>query len=188
MADNPKIYCSYTKLIKPNSLKPNPANPNKHSDSQIELLAKLIKSHGWRHPITVSNRSGFIVSGHCRLMAAKSLGLGQVPIDEQDFASEAEELAVLVADNQIPELSEIDGLMMADILCELDQQNYPLDLTALSPAEIDDYIVGPTDNKKDEILPDEQYGVIINCVTEDIQKEVYEYARSKGYECRLLTL
>ncbi|WP_282442293.1 hypothetical protein [Pelotomaculum terephthalicicum] len=32
-----------------------------HPDKQIQLLAKIIKNQGWRAPITVSNRSGFII-------------------------------------------------------------------------------------------------------------------------------
>jgi hypothetical protein len=40
--------------------------------------------------------------------------------------------------------------MMADILCELDQQNYPLELTALTPEEIESYIIGPTNIPKPE--------------------------------------
>jgi len=146
----PEIFCSYTKLELLDKLKPNPANPNKHPDRQVDLLVKLITTHGWRHPITVSNRSGFVVAGHCRLLAAAKMGLEQVPIDEQDFASAAEELAVLVADNQIPELAEIEGLKMADILCELDQVNYPLEMTALSAEEIHNYIIGPTNMPKPE--------------------------------------
>ena len=60
------IYCSYTELVDPTTLVQNPRNPNKHPQKQIELLAKIIKSQGWRAPITVSNRSGFIVRGHGR--------------------------------------------------------------------------------------------------------------------------
>jgi ParB-like chromosome segregation protein Spo0J len=107
-------------MVDVGKLKPNPANPNTHPDVQIERLALLIKEHGWRHPITVSKRSGKIVSGHCRLLAAKKLGLKQVPVDYQDFKSDAEEYAVLIADNVVQDLAEIDGLKMADILCELD--------------------------------------------------------------------
>ena len=54
----PEIFCSYTKLELLDKLKPNPANPNKHPDRQVDLLVKLITTHGWRHPITVSNGSG----------------------------------------------------------------------------------------------------------------------------------
>lgn len=53
----------------------NPRNPNKHPQNQIELLAKIIKAQGWRNPIVVSRRSGFVVKGHGRLEAARLLGL-----------------------------------------------------------------------------------------------------------------
>lgn len=147
------IHCSYTDLRPTAALRPNPGNPNGHPEAQVEKLAKVIAAHGWRHPITVSRRSGLVVSGHCRLMAAQKLGLAEVPIDEQDFASEAEEMAVLIADNVVQELAEVDGLKMAELLCELDQADYDLSLTALSKEQIDDYIIGPvgSDPKDDEV-------------------------------------
>ena len=79
LANGVEVWCSFEELAKVDALKENPKNPNKHPDSQIELLAKNIKYLGWRHPITVSKRSGFIVAGHGRLMAAKKLGLKIVP-------------------------------------------------------------------------------------------------------------
>jgi hypothetical protein len=36
------IYCAHTRLIDPNTLKPNPVNPNRHSAHQISLLASII--------------------------------------------------------------------------------------------------------------------------------------------------
>lgn len=66
----PIVHCSFTKMVATADLKPNPDNPNTHPKAQVEKLAKIITAHGWRHPITVSKRSGFIVAGHCRLLAA----------------------------------------------------------------------------------------------------------------------
>jgi ParB-like chromosome segregation protein Spo0J len=143
-ASGVRIYCSCTDLRPTAALRPNPGNPNGHPEAQVDKLAKIIKAHGWRHPITISRRSGFVVSGHCRLLAAQKLGLAEVPVDEQDFASDAEEYAVLIADNVVQELAETDGLKMAELLCELDQANYDLELTALSKEQIEDYINGPT--------------------------------------------
>jgi hypothetical protein len=139
-----QIHCSYDKLVDIKKLIPNPANPNTHPEAQIDKLALLIKNHGWRHPVTVSNRSGLLVAGHCRLLAAKKLGLSKVPVDYQDFTNEAEELAVLVSDNVVQELADVNGLKMADIIVELDQVDYDLELTALSKEQIEDYVVGPT--------------------------------------------
>lgn len=143
-ADGVLIHCAYDRLVSTDKLKPNPANPNIHPQHQLDRLCKLIQAHGWRHPVTVSNRSGLLVSGHARLLAARRLKLKQVPADFQDFSSDAEELAFLVGDNKIAELAETDGLKMADILCELDQYNYPLELTALNEQEIISYVEGPT--------------------------------------------
>jgi DNA modification methylase len=97
-------------------LVPHPLNPNKHGERQIEMLAKIMNYQGWRHPITVSKRSGFIVAGHGRLMAAKKLGWTQAPVDRQEFDTEADEYAHLIADNKIAELAEHDDLKMFDDL------------------------------------------------------------------------
>ncbi len=118
MADNIMIHCAYTDLVDIAAVVPNPRNPNHHSDKQVELLAKVIKAQGWRAPITVSNRSGFIVRGHGRLMAAQLLGLDTVPIDRQDYESEAAEYADLIADNRIAELSDIDNTLLGELLAD----------------------------------------------------------------------
>lgn len=61
------IHCAYDDLADITTLVPNSRNPNQHPQKQIELLAKIIKNQGWRAPITVSNRSGFVVRGHGQL-------------------------------------------------------------------------------------------------------------------------
>ena len=123
------VYCAYDKLVDTESLIPNPRNPNTHNDNQIRLLAKIIVMQGWRAPITVSNRSGFIVRGHGRLMAAKAAGLDCVPVDYQDYANEAAEYADLIADNRIAELAEIDKPTLKDLLEELDTGDIDMELT-----------------------------------------------------------
>lgn len=138
---SPQIHCSYTELSDPALLVPNPRNPNQHPKRQIELLAKIIETQGWRAPVTVSNRSGFVVRGHGRLQAALLLDC-QVPVDRQDYASEAEEWADLIADNRIAELAEIDGEELAKLLHDLDGLDLDMDLT------------GYTDNQVDNLLAD----------------------------------
>jgi len=103
-----KIHCAHNALVDPATLKPNPVNPNRHSAHQIQLLASIIQEQGWRGPITVSKRSGLIVRGHGRLEAALLMSAEKVPVDYQDYASDAEELADLLADNRLSELAELD--------------------------------------------------------------------------------
>ena len=72
---------------------PNPKNANRHSIEQIKRLEKLIKYQGFRNPLIISNRTGFLVVGHGRLEAAINLGMQKVPVIYQDFESEAQEYA-----------------------------------------------------------------------------------------------
>lgn len=130
LADGIAVHCAHDEIVDADSLIPNPRNPNSHPGEQIRLLAKIIKHQGWRAPITVSNRSGFIVRGHGRLMAAKVLGAKQCPIDRQDYECEADEWADLIADNRLSELSETDNPKLKDLLETLDVGAMDMELTA----------------------------------------------------------
>lgn len=101
-----KINCAYTELVDIDLVVENPKNPNQHPEKQITLLAKIMKHQGWRNPVIVSKRSGFVVAGHGRLSAAKLNGWTEVPVDIQEFENEADEYAHMVADNKIAELSD----------------------------------------------------------------------------------
>jgi hypothetical protein len=143
------IHCSYARLADVTSLVANPRNPNKHSDKQVALLAKVIRHQGWRAPITVSKRSGFIVTGHGRLAAALLLQVEQVPIDEQDFATEADEWAHLVADNRIAELADADRTMIAELLSELDAGGLDMDLTGFDMEALEELMTTEESSKDD---------------------------------------
>jgi hypothetical protein len=129
------INCAYTQLVALSTLKPNPKNPNKHPKKQVGLLADIIKAHGWRRPITVSTRSGYIVKGHCAYLSAKLLGLTDVPVDYQGYESAKAEYADLLADNKIAEMSSTDDEMVMGILEEIRAGEYDLKLTGYGDDE-----------------------------------------------------
>src|SRR4030095_13217382 len=108
LASGIPVHCAHHSIAPLHELKPRPGNPNNHPESQIILYAAAIKARGWRESITVSRRSGFIVTGEGALLAARRLGVDSAPIEYQDFASEEEELADLVAHNRLPALSRTD--------------------------------------------------------------------------------
>jgi len=134
----PKVLCAFDAMVSIDELQPNPRNPNTHSAEQTRLLAKLIGYHGWRVPIAVSNLSGFIVRGHGRYEAAKLMGLSTVPVDYQDYESEADEWADLVTDNRIAELATPDMMMLKDILEELNNGQFDMELTAFTDRALED--------------------------------------------------
>lgn len=135
-SDGIDVYCAHTQLVETDKLVENPRNPNTHPPEQIKALARVISVQGWRQPITVSTRSGFIIKGHGRLQAAKQLNATQVPVDYQAYADEASEWADMVADNRIAELSSMDNTVLRELMKELDAMGGDLELTGYSEAEI----------------------------------------------------
>lgn len=129
-------------------LVPHPRNPNTHPQSQIKALAKIIKHQGWRAPIVVSKRSGFIIAGHGRLEAAKLLGLDQAPVSYQDFPTEADEWAHMIADNRLSELAELDNIELGSLIRELDFDGFDLSLTGFDEQpEPEDFEPGSEDDQ-----------------------------------------
>ena len=121
------VFCAFDEIVELENIRPNPKNPNRHPQEQIDLLVEVIRHRGWRAPVTVSTLSGLIVRGHARFTAARQLGC-PVPVDYQDYPSEAEELADLVADNRLAELADLDEKALADIFSDLDTAGLDLAL------------------------------------------------------------
>jgi hypothetical protein len=137
--DGIAVMCAYDKLVDIVDVIPNPRNPNKHNDRQIDILARMIKIQGWRAPITVSTRSGFVVRGHGRLIAGQKLGAQCVPVDYQNYENEAQEWADMIADNRVAELADTDEEMLKDLIQEIKAGalDIDLDLTGYSDQEIE---------------------------------------------------
>lgn len=119
-------------------LAPNRRNPNKHSKKQVEAIARNICRLGWRVPITVSRRSGLIVRGHGRYLAAKLLGMTEAPVVFQDYESAAEEWADLIADNKLAEIATTDDEQLAALIAEMDEETRKL--TGLSDLAVQDFL------------------------------------------------
>ena len=150
------VFCAHDAIVAIEKLIPNPKNPNTHPDAQIQALGRIIRQTGWRAPITVSKRSGFIVKGHGRLAAAKLEGLTEVPVDYQNYTNEAEEYADLVADNRIAELAEIDNKLLADIFADIDTGEIPMELTGYTDKEVESLVTGLAEALHNDLTePDE---------------------------------
>ncbi len=155
LASGIRVYCSHDEIVDVVKIIPNPRNPNHHPARQLELLAKIIKNGGWRSPITISTRSGFIVRGHGRYEAAKIMQAETVPVDYQDYSSDAEEWADLIADNRIAELAEFSIPELKEILKEIDTGEIDLDLTGFEHDDIEKLMSWtPGDKEMPDDLPD----------------------------------
>jgi len=113
-------------------------NANKHSDEQIERLGKLIQHSGFRDPLFVSKRSGYLIYGHGRLLCTKKIGLKEVPVIYQDFKDEAEEFQFSVSHNAIAKdsWSTLDLSMVNAELPELGP-DFDLDMLGIKNFTLD---------------------------------------------------
>ena len=132
-------------------------NPRRHSKKQIEQIAESIRVFGFLVPILV-DAHGNVIAGHGRLLAAKLLGLTEVPVICITDLTEAQIQAFRIADNRLNENSEWDERLLAEALKGLSELelNFDLKVTGFSIGEIDCRIQGlssplPGEDPADEI-------------------------------------
>lgn len=156
MAGSIPVFCTFDEITPLERIIPNPKNPNTHPEEQIQLLSKIISSQGWRMPIVVSTRSGFIVKGHGRLKAAQRAGMEFAPVEYQNYATEADEYSDLIADNRIAELSIMDEDILSELMAELEamDEDFDFELTGYTDDELEE-IIGTLEEENQEIVEDD---------------------------------
>src|SRR5204862_7691195 len=80
------------------SVKPDPRNARTHPKRQVDQIIASIREFGFTNPILV-DPEGVVIAGHGRLLAAKAMGLAEVPTIELAGLSEAQKRALRLADN-----------------------------------------------------------------------------------------
>lgn len=90
-------------------LVPYELNVKKHDPEQVDKIAKSISDFGWNQPIVV-DKSGVIIAGHGRRLAALKLGLTKVPVWMRDDLTDDQVRALRLADNRVAE-GDIDTEM-----------------------------------------------------------------------------
>lgn len=130
---SPVVRCAFTRLVPVSELfgLRNPRNPNDHPPAQVRLLAKIMDATGIRNPIVVSNRSGLMTKGHGRLEAAVLNAYDAFPVDFQDYDSPEQEIADVLADNLIQDLSVMKEKGMNELLRELAAAGHDTELAGL---------------------------------------------------------
>lgn len=116
-------------------LKPYEKNPRQNIEA-VDMVAMSIKEHGFNQPI-VADQNFRICVGHTRFLAAKKLGLKEIPVLKKQM-SEKEFIAYNLADNKTSDLSEWDSKLLGELLGELESLDETfLAKTAFDEKEID---------------------------------------------------
>lgn len=110
-------------------LQPHPTNSRTHSEAQVSLVASAMERWGFTIPVLVTEE-GVIIAGHCRVQAAETLGLTEVPVLVARGWSEEMIRAYVIADNQLTDMAEWDVSILTDELRHL-RSHYEDDLTFL---------------------------------------------------------
>jgi DNA modification methylase len=117
-------------------LRPYERNPRTHSETQVDQIAASMVEFGWTNPILIDENAG-ILAGHGRLLAARKLGLTEVPVIRFEHLSEAQKRAYVLADNQIALQAGWDDALLAEELAWLRDERFDLDLIGFDATELE---------------------------------------------------
>lgn len=123
-------------------------NPRRNQ-SAIPKVKSSLKEYGFRQPIVV-DADGVIVVGHTRWMAAKELGMTEVPVHVAENLTPAQIKGYRIADNRTAQESEFDDELLAIELQDLLDAKFDLELTGFDGTEIDDLLKKPVEIGEDK--------------------------------------
>ena len=122
-------------------LVPYAKNARTHSPEQVAQIAASIAEFGFNAPILVDSNAG-IIAGHGRLLAARKLGLAEVPVVVLDHLSENQRRAYVLADNKLALNAGWDEKVLAAELRDLESEGVDLALVGFSDEELEDLLAG----------------------------------------------
>jgi DNA modification methylase len=117
-------------------LLPYAANARTHTDDQVAQIAGSIAEFGFNVPCLVDER-GMLIAGHGRLLAARRLGLAEVPVIRLGHLTDAQARAYRIADNRIALNAGWDEALLAAELARLKEDGADLDLLGFAEDELD---------------------------------------------------
>ena len=121
-------------------LRPYERNARIHTEDQVEQIARSIKEFGFLNPILIDKEKN-VIAGHGRIMAARKLGLIEVPCLYVENLTEDQRRAYILADNRLTELGGWDMTIVTEELKDLAFDGFDIDLTGFElnieePADI----------------------------------------------------
>ena len=135
-------------------LKPAAYNPRKKlkkGDKEYEKIKQSLLKFGYVDPIIV-NEDLTVIGGHQRLTVLKDLDYETAKCVIVDLPKE-DEKALNIALNKIT--GQWDEALLADLLLDLQESDFNLDLTGFEPPEIDDIL----SNVHDKELSEDEFDV-----------------------------
>ncbi len=173
------------------SLVPYARNPRTHSPEQVDQIAASIREWGWTVPVLVDEQGG-LIAGHGRVMAAKLLGLEEIPVMVAAGWTEAQKRAYVIADNKLTLNGGWDDELLKVEVGDLKALDFDLGLIGFSLGEIGALSDAAAPGEGGIETPGagsykEQYGVIVVCSSETDQAEIYQRLKGEGLTVKVVT-
>jgi ParB-like chromosome segregation protein Spo0J len=167
-------------------------NSRTHSDAQIAQIAASIRVFSFTNPV-LTDELGGIIAGHGRVLAARQLGLAEVPCIELRGLSEVQKRAYVIADNKLALNAGWDTELLAVELQGLADEGYDALLTGFDQGELDELLKGSEGADKDMLGDngfehESQYAVIVTAADEQEQQQIYERLVELGYTCKVVNV
>ena len=157
------------------ALIPYARNSRTHSDAQVAQIAASIREFGFTNPVLIDQGDG-IIAGHGRTLAARKLGLKEVPCIRLSNLSAAQKKAYIIADNKIALNSGWDDDLLKFELEDLAELNF--DLTLLGWDKLPEF----GDEVDYAILDDDDVEDQISDMTDGVKKAIQIEFELHDYE------
>ena len=131
-------------------LVPYAKNARTHSPEQVAQIAASIVEFGFNSPILVDSHAG-IIAGHGRLLAARKLGLAEVPVVVLDHLSDTQRRAYIIADNKLTLNAGWDEKLLSAELADLDREGVDLAVVGFSDDELATLLAGDEPEAGEEV-------------------------------------
>ncbi len=131
------------KTVRVRDLIPYARNARTHSEDQVAQIAASIREFGFTNPVLTDGENG-IIAGHGRVLAARKLGLAEVPVIELAHLTPAQRRAYVLADNKLALNAGWDEDLLRLELAELQDLGFDLGLTGFDADEIAGFLAEPT--------------------------------------------
>ena len=117
------------------ALVPYARNSRTHSEAQVAQIAASIREFGFTNPVLI-DKDGGIIAGHGRVMAARKLGLKDVPCIALGHLTAAQRKAYIIADNKLALNAGWDEELLAVEFADLKDAGFDLELTGFAAGEL----------------------------------------------------
>lgn len=179
----------HIKIIQIDGLIPYARNSRTHSDEQITQIAASIKEFGFLNPVIIDGENG-IIAGHGRVVAAKKLGMTELPCVEADHLTEAQRRAYVIADNKLALNAGWDYEALRVELEDLAHEGFNMDLTGFDNQELlkilgEGFELDEFEEKEIQNT-DDKFQLLVEYPNENELQKAFDSANGKGLPCKII--